>query len=51
MASIDGAAGRERIYHMARRDSGLPESVARDVAFHRRHGAFTLEPLTVEVYP
>lgn len=34
MASIDGAAVRERIYHLALRDSGLPESVARDVAFH-----------------
>ena len=34
MASIDAAAVRERIYQLALRDSGLSESVARDVAFH-----------------
>jgi hypothetical protein len=34
MSSIDAAAVRERIYHMSLRDSGLPESVAQDVAFH-----------------
>ncbi len=34
MSSIDAAAVRERIYHLALRDSGLPENIARDLAFH-----------------
>lgn len=34
MTSIDAAVVQERIYHLALRDSGLPESVAQDVAFH-----------------